>query len=268
MAVVSPWKAVYNGGQSRMRLLIISDIHANLEALEACEKVFPAHNRVANLGDVVGYGASPNDVVERAKALGGIFVRGNHDRAAAGLCDVSEFNPIAGFAAVWTRMELTAENRTWVAELPQGPICRDDLNQIQFAHGSPQDEDEYILTEPTARVALEHTGAQITFFGHTHVQGAIGLTQNQVRTIRPEIPEKRGASSWKLPLQAGVRYLVNPGSIGQPRDGDPRAAFALYDSEDETVTFYRIPYDIATAQQRIIRAGLPDRLALRLSEGR
>jgi diadenosine tetraphosphatase ApaH/serine/threonine PP2A family protein phosphatase len=251
-----------------MRLLIISDIHANLEALEACEKVFPAHNRVANLGDVVGYGASPNDVVERAKALGGIFVRGNHDRAAAGLCDVSEFNPIAGFAAVWTRMELTAENRTWVAELPQGPICRDDLNQIQFAHGSPQDEDEYILTEPTARVALEHTGAQITFFGHTHVQGAIGLTQNQVRTIRPEIPEKRGASSWKLPLQAGVRYLVNPGSIGQPRDGDPRAAFALYDSEDETVTFYRIPYDIATAQQRIIRAGLPDRLALRLSEGR
>ncbi len=251
-----------------MRVLIISDIHSNLEALEACGKVFPAHDLVANLGDVVGYGASPNDVVERVKEFGGVFVRGNHDRVAAGLCDVAEFNPIAGFAAVWTRMELTAENRTWVANLPQGPICRENLPEVQFAHGSPKDEDEYILSEPSARNALEHTGAHVTFFGHTHIQGAIGLQGAYVMTARPQYPDKSASGTWKLKLEPETRYLVNPGSIGQPRDGDARAAFALYDSENQSVTFYRVPYDIGMAQQRIIRAGLPDRLALRLSEGR
>lgn len=251
-----------------MRVLLISDIHANLEALEACTEAFPVHDCVANLGDVVGYGASPNDVVERAREFGGTFVRGNHDRAAAGLCDVSEFNPIAGFAALWTRMELTAENRTWVAELPQGPIRKEGLPNVQFAHGSPQDEDEYILNEPIARASLESTDAQITFFGHTHVQGAIGLRQHQVHTIRPEFSDKRKHGSWKLELQPGVRYLVNPGSIGQPRDGDWRAAFALFDAEAGCVTFYRVPYDVDLAQQRIIGAGLPERLAIRLREGR
>ena len=251
-----------------MRVLLISDIHANLEALDACIKAFPAHDMVANLGDVVGYGASPNDVVERVRVWEGIFVRGNHDRAAAGLCDVSEFNPIAGFAALWTRAELTAENRNWIAQLPQGPILRHDLPNAQFAHGSPQNEDEYILNEPTARASLEHTPAPITFFGHTHVQGAIGLSHHKVRTLRPEFADHHGTSTWVLALEAGVRYLINPGSIGQPRDTDPRAAFASYDSEDESVTFFRVPYDVDLAQQRIISAGLPERLATRLREGR
>lgn len=251
-----------------MRVLLISDIHANLEALEACIEVFPSYDMVANLGDVVGYGASPNDVVERARSFGGIFVRGNHDRAAAGLCDVSEFNPIAGFAALWTRQELTSENRAWIAQLPQGPIVKRDLPNVQFAHGSPQNEDEYILNEPTARVSLEHTAAHLTFFGHTHVQGAIALSHHKIRTTRPEYTDKRSPASWVLAMQPDVRYLINPGSIGQPRDTDPRAAFALYDSEDDSVTFFRVPYDLDLAQQRIIRAGLPERLATRLREGR
>jgi predicted phosphodiesterase len=251
-----------------MRLLIISDIHANLEALEACAAAFPAYDRIANLGDVVGYGASPNDVVDRARDLGGIFVRGNHDRAAAGLSDVSEFNPIAGYAALWTRLELTAENREWVAALPQGPIAYHELPGVQFAHGSPQDEDEYILNEPTARHALEHTTARVTFFGHTHVQGAIGLSHHRVHTVRPEFKDRRGAGSFELALEPGTRYLLNPGSIGQPRDTDWRAAFALFDSEKDVVTFYRVPYDVDFAQQRIIGAGLPERLATRLREGR
>jgi diadenosine tetraphosphatase ApaH/serine/threonine PP2A family protein phosphatase len=251
-----------------MRVLLISDIHANLEALEACVAAFPAYDEVANLGDIVGYGASPNDVVERVRDLGGIFVRGNHDRASAGLSDVSEFNPIAGFAAVWTKNELTAENRKWVAELPKGPRHCTELPNVLFAHGSPQDEDEYILNEPTARGSLQHTDAHVTFFGHTHVQGAIGLSENMMHTLRPEVSDKRKYGSWKVDLDPNTRYLVNPGSIGQPRDGDWRAAFALYDSGPESVTFFRVPYDIDFAQQRIIGAGLPERLAFRLREGR
>ncbi len=251
-----------------MRVLIVSDIHANLEALNACSEVFPTHDFIANLGDVVGYGASPNDVVERARAFGGITVRGNHDRVAAGLCDVSDFNPVAGFAAIWTRTELTAENRKWVAELPQGPLQKEDLPNVQFAHGSPQDEDEYILNEFTARASLERAGAQVTFFGHTHIQGAVALQQQKVRTLRPEFRTKEGQGSWRLDLEPGTKYLLNPGSIGQPRDNDWRAGFALFDSETHSVTFYRMPYDVERAQQRIIRAGLPERLAYRLKEGR
>lgn len=251
-----------------MRVLLISDIHANLEALKACMEVFPAYDRAANLGDVVGYGASPNDVVELVRDLDGILVRGNHDRAAAGLCDVSEFNPIAAFAALWTKHQLTAENRNWVAELPKGPIHCEGLPHVLFAHGSPQNEDEYILNEPAARGAIEHTDAQVTFFGHTHVQGVIGLSHHKVRTLRPEFPGRREQASWRVDLEPGTRYLVNPGSIGQPRDADWRAAFALYDSEAPSVTFYRVPYDVDLAQQRIISAGLPERLASRLREGR
>lgn len=251
-----------------MRVLLISDIHANLEALVACATAFPAYDMVANLGDIVGYGASPNDVVERVREYDGLFVRGNHDRAAAGLSDVNEFNPIAGFAALWTRNELTAENRTWVERLPKGPCWIEELPHVQFAHGSPQDEDDYILNEPSARSALEHNDTPITFFGHTHIQGVISLHNGKVRTIRPEFHVTGDHAKWQVAFQPQTRYLVNPGSIGQPRDGDWRAAFALYDSDMESVTFYRVPYDVQTAQQRIIHAGLPERLAGRLKEGR
>lgn len=251
-----------------MRVLVISDIHANLEAFLACQSAFPEFDRIANLGDVVGYGASPNDVVERARDLGGILVRGNHDRAASGLSDVEDFNPVAGYAAMWTRNELTAENREWVLQLPTGPIRDDGIPGVVFAHGSPQDEDEYILSEGAARHALQKSPADITFFGHTHIQGAISMRKGAVQVVRPAYLTKDGAVTFRLELLSETRYLLNPGSIGQPRDADWRAGFALYDSDDSSVTFYRIPYDVETAQHRILNAGLPDRLAFRLREGR
>jgi diadenosine tetraphosphatase ApaH/serine/threonine PP2A family protein phosphatase len=251
-----------------MRVLVISDIHANLEALEACIAAFPQHDRIANLGDVVGYGASPNDVVERASGLDGIFVRGNHDRACSGLSDVNSFNPIAGYAAMWTRNELTVENRRWVAQLPVGPITDPGIPGVVFSHGSPLDEDEYILSEGVARNSLERSPEDLTFFGHTHLQGAVALRNKVVQVIRPVYVERTGAETFRLELQPQTRYLVNPGSVGQPRDMDPRAAFAVYDSTEPTITFYRVPYDVETAQHRIVSAGLPERLASRLREGR
>jgi diadenosine tetraphosphatase ApaH/serine/threonine PP2A family protein phosphatase len=251
-----------------MRVLVISDIHANLEALEACVAAFPEHDRMANLGDVVGYGASPNDVVEHARELGGILVRGNHDRAASGLSDVNDFNPIAGYAAMWTRNELTAENRLWVAQLPTGPICDPAIPDVIFSHGSPADEDEYILSEGAARNALERTPVDFTFFGHTHLQGAVAMRNAAVQVIKPVYVDRQGAATFRLELQPESRYLLNPGSVGQPRDTDWRAAFAVYDSDEAAITFYRIPYDVETAQHRIVSAGLPERLATRLREGR
>jgi diadenosine tetraphosphatase ApaH/serine/threonine PP2A family protein phosphatase len=251
-----------------MRVLVISDIHANLEALEACTAAFPAHDRIANLGDVVGYGASPNDVVERSRELGGIFVRGNHDRACAGLSDVNDFNPVAGYAAMWTRNELTAENRRWVAQLPLGPVRDEGVPGVIFSHGSPLDEDEYILSEGVARNSLERSSEDLTFYGHTHLQGAVALHNGAVRVIRPVYVERKGVEMFRLELQPQTRYLLNPGSVGQPRDLDWRAAFAVYDSDEPALTFYRVPYDVEAAQHRIINAGLPERLATRLREGR
>ena len=220
------------------------------------------------LGDVVGYGASPNDVVEKARSLDAILVRGNHDRAASGLSDVEDFNPVAGYAAMWTRNELTAENRRWVLQLPTGPIRDAGIPDVIFSHGSPLDEDEYILSEGVARNALERSPADITFFGHTHLQGAVAMRQGAVQIIRPVYLDKESSATFRLELQPQTRYLINPGSVGQPRDTDWRSGFALYDSEQSAVTFYRVPYDVEKAQHRIINAGLPERLAIRLREGR
>jgi diadenosine tetraphosphatase ApaH/serine/threonine PP2A family protein phosphatase len=251
-----------------MRVIVFSDVHANLEAFQACLAAFPEYDRIANLGDVVGYGASPNDVVERARDLKSILVRGNHDRAASGLSDVEDFNPVAGYAAMWTRNELTAENRRWVLQLPTGPIRDEGIPGVVFSHGSPLDEDEYILSEGVARNALERSPADLTFFGHTHLQGSVALRQGVVQVIRPVYRDRDGADTFRLELQPQTRYLINPGSVGQPRDTDWRAGFALYDSDEPSITFHRVPYDVEGAQHRIIGAGLPERLALRLREGR
>ena len=133
-----------------MRVLLLSDIHSNLEALEACMDAAPSYDVLVNLGDVVGYGASPNDVVERSRALGKFFVRGNHDKAVAGLIQLKDFNPIAGLAALWTRDQLTPDNLSWLHALPQGPIQIEGVSQTQFVHGSPLDEDEYVVSEEDA----------------------------------------------------------------------------------------------------------------------
>ena len=251
-----------------MRVLLISDIHGNLEALEACLAAAPEHDVVVNLGDVVGYGASPNEVSELSRGLGRFWVRGNHDKAAADLSDLKDFNPLAGLAALWTRAQLTPENMDWLRALTPGPIQVDGLSGVQFVHGSPRDEDEYVVTPSDALEPLLTAAVPVTFFGHTHLQGCFLSNGVSMDFYRPQYQTVGQPETASLPLKEDARYLVNPGSVGQPRDGDWRAAFALFDSEARIVTFHRVPYKLKESQDRIMAANLPPRLATRLAAGR
>jgi diadenosine tetraphosphatase ApaH/serine/threonine PP2A family protein phosphatase len=229
----------------------------------------PEHDGFANLGDVVGYGASPNQVIELVRLMEPINVRGNHDRCCCGLEDTTNFNPIAADAANWTRGELSDRNLEWLRELPSGPLRDGAWEDVQFVHGSPLEEDGYITSVFSASAALDVSPFHVTFFGHTHIQGV--FARRGQRTETPLLEKLNTANSTqisRLELAPSVKYLVNPGSVGQPRDHDRRAAFALYDSKEQEVLFYRVPYDIARAQERILRAGLPKALALRLDDGR
>jgi predicted phosphodiesterase len=250
-----------------VRILILSDIHANLEALEACLDAAPAFDFVFNLGDIVGYGANPNEVIERSQKLGKIFVRGNHDKACAGISDIEGFNHIAGLAVLWTQMRLTPDNLGFLRELPQGPIS--PLAGVECVHGSYRDEDEYVLVAREAYGLLAQARVPLTFFGHTHIQCGFCIDERSElgQVLVPNYPSRRGSHQFQVYLKAEAKYLINPGSVGQPRDNDPRAAFLLYDSSENAITFYRVPYDIYTAQEKILSAGLPERLAERLAEG-
>jgi diadenosine tetraphosphatase ApaH/serine/threonine PP2A family protein phosphatase len=250
-----------------MRVLIVSDIHANIEALEAVFAAAPAHDAVWNLGDLVGYGANPNEVIDASRHAGSVFVRGNHDRACSGLGGIEEFNPIAQRAARWTEYVLTDEHRDWLRALAVGPI-HPDGPQVSCVHGSPGDEDEYIVTVRDAWPTLHDAGTRLTFFGHTHIQGGFATNDAEWFKLSPEYSSSQDAEEYELRLRDGARYLINPGSVGQPRDGDWRAAFLLYDDAEKLVTWYRVPYDVREAQDRIVAAGLPDRLAWRLRDGR
>ena len=251
-----------------MRLLVLSDIHANLEALEACLEAAPEYDQVYNLGDIVGYGANPNEVTARSRELGSIFVRGNHDKACSGISSLDDFNPIAGLAALWTRQQLTPEHLEFLRALPQGPLA--PVEDVQLVHGSPRDEDEYILMASDAYVLLARSPVPLIFFGHTHVQRCFVMPPGAGtgQSLVPAHKSGKGKQAIKLELKANTKYMVNPGSVGQPRDSDPRAAFLLYDTDENSITFYRVPYNIQRAQHKIISAGLPERLALRLAEGR
>lgn len=251
-----------------MRILLLSDTHSNLEALEACLAVAPSADAVINLGDIVGYSASPNEVTVRARDLGGTFVRGNHDKVVTGLESVESFNPIAGLAALWNREHTSPENLDWLRDLPKGPVTVPALEGVQFVHGAPDDEDRYVVTIPDALQTLASSEVGIIFFGHTHIQGTFSLRSGLVENIHPEYPSIARQETWDFQLETGTTYMINPGSVGQPRDGDWRAAFAVYDSESRTVTFYRVPYDVRSAQERIFAANLPPRLATRLAAGR
>lgn len=268
-----------------LRILLISDIHSNLEAMEACLAAAPEHDRVVNLGDVVGYGASPNEVTERSRALDATMVRGNHDKACTGVSGMEYFNPIAAWAALWTKETLTEENSEWLRALPAGPVQLEGVESpatgnggngngnrpspVYCVHGSPLDEDEYVISSRDAGDVLLRSGVRLTFFGHTHVQGGFELgAKDGARGLKPGYETEDEAEQAELKLDPGLKYLINPGSVGQPRDGDWRAAFALFDSDAYSVTYYRVPYEIDKAQKRIYEAKLPDRLALRLSEGR
>ena len=249
-----------------MRALILSDIHANMQALAAVLAAAPDHDIVWNLGDVVGYGASPNETIVCVTELNSVYVRGNHDRACSGLGSLDDFNPIARQAAEWTQTQLSRSRRKWLSELPQGPVQVGE--GLVCVHGSAADEDVYVLSLGEAIDALQAApNAWVEFFGHTHVQGGFVRSDDGWFTFKPDYESPQEEEYYDLPVRHGVRYLLNPGSVGQPRDGDWRAAFALYDDVASVVRFYRVPYDLERAQRKILDAGLPDRLATRLAEG-
>jgi predicted phosphodiesterase len=246
-----------------VRYLIVSDLHANLEALEAVARDADGrYDQAVCCGDLVGYGADPNAVVEWVRANCTLTVRGNHDKACTGIDDLEWFNPIAKQAALWTQQALTLENAQWTRDLPKGPLA---TGGFQIVHGAPFDEDEYVMQAGEASQAFDYLEARVAFFGHTHVQGGFIWNHSRVETIaRTALRTDRQV----MEIDPECAYLVNPGSVGQPRDGDPRASYCLYDTDAGMVTYYRTPYDVAGAQRRIRSAGLPDVLADRLSVGR
>lgn len=246
-----------------MRYLIVSDLHANLEALDAVVRDSAGnYDQAICCGDLVGYGADPNRVVDWVRANCALTVRGNHDKACTGIDDLEWFNPIAKQAAVWTLGALTVDNAKWTRELPKGPL---PLDGFQIVHGAPFDEDEYVMAASEASQAFEYLEARLAFFGHTHVQGGFIWNHSRVETI-PRTASR--IDRQMMEIDADCAYLVNPGSVGQPRDGDPRAAYCVYDTGASIVTYHRVPYDVLEAQRKIRAAGLPDVLADRLAVGR
>ena len=249
-----------------MRALVVSDIHGNLQALQAVLAAAGSFDELWNLGDIVGYGANPNEVIDTIRPLARINVRGNHDRVCAALTSSAGFNPVAAEAAAWTHRHLTPENLEWLRSLPQGPLRASE--RALAAHGSPLNEDHYIISMRDAWSPLQRMSTEITFFGHTHLQGAFSQQAPEWQEIRPLYNSEDEPEEFAIDVPVGTRHLINPGSVGQPRDGDWRAAFAIYDAVAERVIFHRIPYDVAAAQQAIRSARLPERLASRLSAGR
>jgi len=247
-----------------MRILILSDIHANFTALEAAlAKAAGRWDVAVCLGDIVGYGPDPAEVSEKIRGLTQACIRGNHDKAVAGIMSTEDFNPVAKAAVDWTRSQLSPELMKWLAQLPQGPLSS---NGIVMVHGAFQDEDEYVFTPAQALEGLLDSTAGVTFFGHTHHQGGFSYLDNnlEVLQIRPRPTEFFAP----LRIEPNKRYLLNPGSIGQPRDADPRASFAIADLDNQTVEFWRVPYEIGKVQSRMRKAGLPEPLVQRLEFGR
>lgn len=247
-----------------MRILILSDLHANMTALDAVIEAATGRWDIAVcLGDVVGYGPDPAAVTSKIRSLATHTIRGNHDKAVAGLMSTEDFNPVAKAAVDWTRAQLSDDSLKWLADLPPGPLKADGIVMV---HGAFQDEDEYVFTPSQALEGLLDSTADITFFGHTHHQGGFSYRDSnlEVLQIRPRPTESFAA----LRIEPERRYLLNPGSIGQPRDGDARAAFAIADLEHNTVEFWRVPYDINVVQNRMRTARLPEPLIQRLVLGR
>ena len=245
-----------------MRYLIVSDLHANLEALHAVlAQSAGGYDRALCCGDLVGYGADPNPVCDWVRLNCAVVVRGNHDRASTGQDDLEWFNPVARNAAMWTLQALSPENAAYILALPRGPVT---VETFQLFHGSPCDEDEYVIAAGEANQAFSYLETRVAFFGHTHVQGGFIWNQSRVETILR--PAARGDSQ-SLPIDPECAYMINPGSTGQPRDGDPRAAWLELDLDGWSGIYHRTDYDIDGAAAAIRAARLPDSLAERLAYG-
>jgi predicted phosphodiesterase len=243
-----------------MRYAIISDIHSNLEALTAViSKIAELKaDRILCLGDIVGYSTNPNEVIDILKSENALCIIGNHDAVACGLREAHGFNPLAKRAALWTREQLTNESRTFLRDLPK-ELKADDFFLF---HGSIHATDRYIIYKEDIQENFQFleklTGQpHIGFFGHTHMRTTY-ISDHDVIFVD---------LSFELSLSPSRMYLINPGSVGQPRDHDPRASFLIYDTIEQKVTFYRTDYDIAACQDKIIKAGLPSQLATRLGTG-
>jgi predicted phosphodiesterase len=247
-----------------MRYLVLTDIHANLEALETvlADARRRGYDRTVVLGDLVGYGADPNAVIARVLELEPTaIVRGNHDKVACGLESSENFNVVAKTAAAWTFEVLTPDNRAWLAQLPRGPHIIDDL--IEICHGSPCDEDAYIFDELDALRALRASTRPLCLFGHTHFAISLELPANQDGDAPPTV-----VPGTPLVFRETSKYLVNPGAVGQPRDSDPRAGYAIIDTVLKHAELVRLAYPVEEAQAKILDAGLPQVLAARLAVGR
>ncbi|HEX6508088.1 MAG TPA: metallophosphoesterase family protein [Chloroflexota bacterium] len=245
-----------------MRTLIISDIHGNLEALQSVLGSTDGIDSVVCLGDIVGYGPSPNECVETVKNLEpAACLAGNHDLGATATIDISLFSSAAARALVWTRSVLKPENLAYLETLkPTGM-----WEGAALAHGSPRDPVwEYLESPQQAAASLELIQSDACFVGHTHVPRVFEQGEE------PETPRVRAfapAHEDAVPLSDGTRRILNPGSVGQPRDGDPRAAYAVVDDSEGVSTFLRVSYAFDVTQRKIIEAGLPSSLASRLSVG-
>ena len=250
-----------------MRYLILSDIHANWEALQAIR----AHarrkrfDRVVFLGDAVGYGASPNRVLNWLRSLGTelMAVRGNHDRVCTGIDSAEYFNRYARQAAEWTLNQLEERNLEYLKAFPAGPL---ELEPgVAICHGSSVDEDAYVFSGYDAQLAFAGMPHPLILFGHTHVPSLFMLREeNGQQTMKVRLLSGRRLV---LDLDPENRYLINPGSVGQPRDRDPRAGYAILDSDQRRIYLYRVAYRAAMSRRRILSAGLPPVLGDRLLYG-
>jgi diadenosine tetraphosphatase ApaH/serine/threonine PP2A family protein phosphatase len=243
-----------------MRIAIISDIHGNLPALEAVQADWVAVDAVWCLGDVVGYGAEPNECVERLQALAAVGIAGNHDWAAIGRIDLQNFNHAAAAAAAWTARSLTPAARAYLEALP----TRLDEGEFTLTHGSPREPiEEYLLTVGQAEANFAYFDGVACFIGHSHLPLAFRREPGPPPTVEPVAV----TYNTDVPLD-DRRFLINVGSVGQPRDGDPAARYLLLDTRERCYRRRRVPYDVPRAQQRIREAGLPEVLAHRLAFGR
>jgi predicted phosphodiesterase len=247
-----------------MRYLILSDIHSNLEAFEACvQRAKQAgYDSVLCCGDIVGYGPSPLEAIDGIRGLNAITIRGNHDRVAAGLDEATQFNPHARHAVYWTRAVLPDSYREYLANLPVGPL--DITNEAQLVHGALSHEDDYIFTEADADENFLLATKPLTFFGHSHFPVVFANGKgNSVQATNYEFDEFIAVK-----CEVGKKLLVNPGSVGQPRDGDARASFAIWDSDRARIEFYRVEYNIKLTQEKMRAADLSTYLIERLTHGR